>query len=132
MAVIPLFTKRTANFTNLTANTSETQVAVKQVACDQFRQGMLIIRAHTRDIAQSGSSIAIMAQVTSPSPEDPSQSFDSASIGIATLSNGSTLTMSNVALSNMGGYLKISIIGTRSASGGNVTADISADLVLTP
>jgi hypothetical protein len=130
--IIPLFTKRLANFTNLTANTSETQVAVKQVQVDGYRQGMIVIRAHTRDLASAGSSIAIMAQVTAPTAEDPSQNFDSASIGIATISNGSTATMANVALSNMGGYLKISVIGTRSASGGNASAEISADLILTP
>lgn len=131
MPIIPLFTKRTANFTNLTASTSETQVAVKQIQVDQYRQGMLIIRAHSRDLAVGLSSIAIMAQTTSPTSEDPSVSFDSAVIGIATIISGSTSTMSSVALTNMGGFLKITVVGTRGTSG-NATADISAELVLTP
>jgi hypothetical protein len=130
MPIITLFTKRTVNFGGLSAGGTEIQTYVKAVQCDGYKQGMLILRAHSRNI-DSGCTIALTAAVTAPSAEDPSANFDSAVIGTATLSSGTTATMVNVALSNMGGFLKINIVGSK-PSGTNVTADISADLVLTP
>jgi len=131
VAIITLFTKRTVTFTSLQASTSETQTYVKAIPVDQFKQGMLVVRAHSRNI-DANCSIAVTAQVTAPSPEDPSANFDSAVIGTATLSNGTTATFANVALSNMGGYLKINVVGTKGSSGTNITADVSADIILTP
>jgi len=131
VAIITLFTKRTVTFTSLQASTSEIQTYVKAVQVDQFRQGMLAVRCHSRSI-DANCSIAVTAAVTAPSAEDPSANFDSAVIGTATIGNGTTTTFASVALSNMGGYLKINVVGTKGSSGTNITADISADLILTP
>lgn len=131
MAIITLFTKRTVTFTSLQASTFETQTYVKAVQVDQYKQGMIVVRVHSRNI-DANCTITVTASITAPSPEDPSVSFDSAVIGTATINSGTTLTFANAALSNMGGFLKINVVGTKGSSGTNITADISADLVLTP
>lgn len=131
MPIITLFTKRTVTFNNLGVSTSEIQTYVKAVQTDQFKQGMIVLRAHSRTI-DATCSIAVTANTTAPSVEDPSATFDSAVIGTATLSSGTTATFANVALANMGGFLKINVVGTKGTSGTNITADISADLILTP
>src|SRR5262245_42589189 len=98
MAIITLFTKRTVTFTSLQASTSETQTYVKAVQVDAYKQGMIVVRAHSRNI-DANCSIAVTASVTAPSTEDPSANFDSTVIGTATISNGTTATFTNVALS---------------------------------
>lgn len=130
MPIITLFTKRTVTFSGLSAGGSETQTYVKAVQVDGYKQGMIVLRAHSRNI-DAACSIALTACTTAPSAEDPSANFDSAVIGTATLSSGTTAAFASVALSNMGGFLKINIVGSK-PSGTNVTADISADLILTP
>jgi hypothetical protein len=131
VAIITLFTKRTVTFTSLQASTSETQTYVKALQVDAYKQGMIVLRAHSRNI-DANCSIAVTVSVTAPSSEDPSANFDSTVIGTATIANGTTATFSNVALSNMGGFLKINVVGTKGATGTNITADLSADIVLTP
>lgn len=127
---IPLWNKRTFNFNNLTAGTTETQVAVKAIGCERYREGLLIVRAHTRDIVNAGSKIEVVAYTTAPSPEDPSVDFVFATAaGTASLANGSTTIVASAALANFGAFLRIIVIGTRVTSG-NCSADISADLVL--
>lgn len=127
---IPLWNKKSFNFNNLTAGTTETHVAVKAVASEKYREALLIIRAHTRDIVNASSKIEVIAFTTAPSPEDPSVDFVSTTAsGTATIANGSTSVVATVALANFGGFLRFNVMGTRVTSG-NCTADLSAELVL--
>jgi len=128
--VTPLWNKKSFNFNNLTAGTSETDVAVKTVACERYREGLLIVRAHTRDIVNASSKIEIVAYTTAPTAEDPSVDFVfTTASGTATVANGSTSVVASVALANFGAFLRILVVGTRVTSG-NCSADLSADLVL--
>lgn len=127
---IPLWNKKSFNFNNLTLGTSESNVAVKAVACERYREGLLIVRAHTRDIVNAASKIEIVVYTTSPTAEDPSVDFVFATAsGTATVANGSTSIVASVALANFGAFMRIVVIGTRTTSG-NCSADLSADLVL--
>ncbi len=128
--VIPLWNKKSFNFNNLTAGTTETHVAVKAVAVEKYREAMLIVRAHTRDIVNGSSKIEIIAFTTAPSGEDPAVDFVSTTAsGTAAITNGSTSTVATVSLSNFGGFLRINVMGTRVTSG-NCTADLSAEIVV--
>jgi hypothetical protein len=127
---IPLWNKRSFNFNNLTAGTSESHVAVKAISVERYREGQLIVRAHTRDIVNASSMIEVVASTTAPSAEDPSVDyvFTTAS-GTATIDDGSTTVVASANLSNFGGFLRISVMGTR-ISTGNCSAELSAELVL--
>lgn len=128
--IIPLWNKKSWNFDNLTASTSETHVAVKAVASERYTEAMLVVRAHTRDIVNASSKIEIVAFTTAPSGEDPSVDFfSSTASGTATIGNGSTSMLATAALANFGGFLRIQVIGTRNTSG-NCNAELSADIVM--
>lgn len=128
--IIPLWNKKSWNFDNLTAGTSETHVAVKALSSERYTEGLIVVRAHTRDIVNASSKIEVVAFTTAPSSEDPAVDFVSTTAsGTATVANGSTTTVATVGLSGFGGFLRIHVIGTR-VSSGNCKADLSADLVL--
>lgn len=128
--IIPLWNKKSWNFNNLTASTSETHVAVKALSSERYTEALLVVRAHTRDIVNASSKIEIVAFTTAPSAEDPSVDFfSSTASGTATIANGSTTTFATAQLANFGGFLRIHVIGTRGTSG-NCSSDLSADLVL--
>jgi hypothetical protein len=125
-----IVTKRPFNFDQLTAGQSESQVAVKAIDVSAYREGMLVVRAHTRDIVNASSIIEVQAFVTAPSSEDPSVDWvASAALATATITNGSTAFFITANLANMGGFLRIVVKGTRISSG-NCNANISIDLVL--
>jgi hypothetical protein len=125
-----LFNKRMMNFDQLTASQTETYVVVKSLDVTPYREGMITVRAHTRDIVHASSKIEVIAYVTSPSPEEPQTDFVlGTAVATATVAPGSTATFVKADLANMGGYLRIIVLGTRGASG-NCKAEISADIVL--
>jgi hypothetical protein len=128
--VIVLWNKRSFNFNNVIAGSSESHVAVKALAVERYREAQLIVRAHTRTIDDTNSMIQIVAQTTAPTAEDPSIDFVSTTAsGTATIASGSTTVVATANLSNFGGFLRFNVIGTRTTSGSCV-AELSAELVL--
>ena len=121
---IPLISKRQYDFGTGTATT----IVLKAVNVTPSKEGVLMVRVHSGTIG-SGSSIAVVAQTTHPSNEDPALDFVNTT-PVATASVGTSPvagTLVKAALATgFGSFLQIKVVGTLST--GPVNAIISAEL----
>ena len=122
--VIPILSKRPFDF----VSGSGTSVLIKAVPCGSYTEGVLLVRVHSGTFG-SGSSIALVAQTTAPSGEDPSIDFLAnppvATATVTTPTSAGQLVKATLA-SGFGAFLQIKVIGTLSGSPCN--AVISAEL----
>ena len=112
-------------------NGSGTVVAVKAMDVVNWREGALLVRVHSTDVASS-STLDVIARIIAPTEEEPSVDYIYTTTDIAKVTLNSSTTAPSLERAAMaddfGAYLQITVVGTK--SGGNCAATISAELVL--
>lgn len=126
-----IFCLRTWDFSGLQSSTSEEYCILKDYPVGQFREGTILVRVHDADVVNPGSEIEVRAVDTAPSLEEPSVDFEGGEIASASVTGTSepALVSANFT-APFGRAVTIYVKGTQGSAGTNVTATLSADLVL--
>ena len=121
--VIPILSKVSYDYASGTGEA----VLIKAVPVAGYTEGALLVRVHSGSFG-AGSSIALVAQTTAPSREDPAVDFlNTTPVCTATVNTSTAGTLVKATLaSGFGGFLQIKVVGTLST--GPCTAVISAEL----
>jgi hypothetical protein len=129
--IVELFSLRRFDFSALTVGVVSMEIVViRQLRVVDCVEATLLVRVHALTLVAG--TIDVRLVPTSPSVEDPSQAF----VATAPILNASVtpsvgapgLLASSLA-SGMGGHLRLSVLGTRTATVGSYSADLSAALV---
>ena len=133
--IIPLFSRRTFDFSKLQGSQTIPVPIVKAVDVSQYTQATLEVRVHSMTISGGSAYIRVKLYTTAPSAEDPGRDFVYGS-AVATTSNLSssntapTLLVAQVS-SGFGGMLAVAVEGEQPGSPVvSLTADLSAQLVV--
>jgi len=129
--LVQLFSLRRFDFAPLTAGTTMEIELVRCLRVLDWVEATLEVRVHAVSMT-SGGSIHVRLTPTSLTPEDPSVGFRAASptfsASITSSTTAPALVVATVG-SAIGGYLRLSVLGTRGSGAGSYQADLSAVLV---
>lgn len=132
---IPILTERLYDLSNLGSGAQTTVVLVKALDVVAYRSGTLQVRVHDADYGSNTPTLEVVAYMTCPSKDDPSQDFVGDAKATVTLKDGSTtvaaegLGQDDLAAS-FGSHLRIVLEATQADPADTLQATISAELVL--
>lgn len=130
--IIPVFTKRTFDFSNLGSSATAEYVMVKSLDVSQWTSVSLWIRVHSNSIAPDDAEIQVVVYPTDPSAEEPSVDFvDSDTYAYYAVQKSTAapgllgLNISSIS----DGFVRISVKGVQGSTPGTSSADLSVDVV---
>ena len=104
---------------------------LKDLPVERYREGTLLVRVHDADLVNPSSQIEVRAVETAPSPEEPDADFEGTELASATVTGTSEPALVAADFSTpFGGAITVFVRGTQGSTGTNVTATLSASLVL--
>jgi hypothetical protein len=132
---IPILTERLYDFSNLGSGAQSDVVLVKALDVTAYRSGTLQVRVHDADYGPNAPTLEVVAYMSCPSTDDPSQDFVGDAKATVTLKDATTtvaageLGQDDLAAS-FGSHLRIVLEATQSDPFDTLSATISAELVL--
>ena len=129
---IPLFSKRSFDFSNLQNGTTQTIVIAKAIDVSQYTSGTLEVRLHSNNTTIGSAHIYLQAHTTAPSIEDPSKDFyASGTVARVDINSQAAPLLAVASLgTNFGSMLRITMEAEQPAGGGLTSAELSAVLTL--
>jgi len=127
--ILRLLHRTDLNFNSLQGNGSVTVWLKQNIDVSRYREGTLLVRAHSLTIGV-GASLAVALRAVLPTQEDPAQFFRSTADLISLSPVAAPTLLVGVLPANFGGYVSLLIRPTQPPTPVTLTATISVDLSL--
>jgi hypothetical protein len=132
---IPILNQRLFDFSTLASSATSDVVLVRAIDVTDYRTGVLTVRVHDADYGAGSPTLKVVAYMTSPSKDDPSQDFIGAAKATVVLKDATTqIDADELAKDGLdasfGSHLRIVLEATQATSPDTLQATISADLAL--